>query len=71
VETHSYTNEETKKIILKEAFAQRRWKKEMEKLDMPFVGESLVILSDSGCKIWDCKLAIGQVVQTMCKKSVE
>ena len=33
-------------------------KKEMEKLDMPPVGEFLEILSDSGVKLWGCKLAI-------------
>ena len=30
----------------------------MEKLDIPPVGEFLEILSDSGCKLWGCKLAI-------------
>ncbi|WP_296342940.1 DsrE/DsrF/DrsH-like family protein [Winogradskyella sp.] len=30
----------------------------MEKLDMPPVAEFLEILSDSGCKLWGCKLAI-------------
>jgi peroxiredoxin family protein len=33
-------------------------KKEMEKLDMPPVGEFLEILSDSGCRLWACKLAM-------------
>jgi peroxiredoxin family protein len=41
-----------------EAFATRMMKKEMEKLDMPPVGEFLEILSDSGAKLWACKLAI-------------
>ncbi len=41
-----------------EAFATKMMKKEMEKLDMPPVGEFLEILSDSGCKLWGCKLAI-------------
>ena len=40
-----------------EAFATRMMKKEMEKLDMPPIGEFLEILSDSGCKLWACKLA--------------
>ena len=30
----------------------------MEKLDMPPVDEFLEILSDSGCKLWACKLAV-------------
>ena len=41
-----------------EAFATKMMKKEMEKLDMPPVGEFLEILSDSGAKLWGCKLAI-------------
>lgn len=41
-----------------EAFATKMMKKEMEKLDMPPVGEFLEILSDSGCKLWACKLAM-------------
>ncbi|HBK71856.1 MAG TPA: hypothetical protein DDZ39_09425 [Flavobacteriaceae bacterium] len=41
-----------------EAFATKMMKKEMEKLDMPPVDEFLEILSDSGCKLWACKLAI-------------
>jgi len=41
-----------------EALATKMMKKEMEKLDMPTVGEFLEILSDSGCKLWGCKLAI-------------
>ena len=41
-----------------EAFATKMMKKEMEKLDMPPVGEFLEILSDSGCKLWACKLAV-------------
>ena len=41
-----------------EAFATKMMKKEMEKLDMPPVGEFLEILSDSGVKLWACKLAI-------------
>ena len=41
-----------------EAFATKMMKKEMEKLDMPPVGEFLEILSDSGVKLWGCKLAI-------------
>jgi len=32
--------------------------KEMEKLDIPPVGEFLEILSDSGVKLWACKLAV-------------
>jgi peroxiredoxin family protein len=41
-----------------EALATKMMKKEMEKLDMPTVSEFLEILSDSGCKLWGCKLAI-------------
>ncbi len=41
-----------------EAFATKMMMKEMEKLDMPPVGEFLEILSDSGCKLWACKLAV-------------
>ena len=41
-----------------EALATRMMKKEMEKLDIPPVGEFLEILSDSGVKLWGCKLAV-------------
>ncbi len=41
-----------------EAIATKMMKKEMEKLDMPPVGEFLEILSDSGVKLWACKLAV-------------
>lgn len=41
-----------------EAMATKMMKKEMDKLDMPPVGEFLEILSDSGVKLWGCKLAI-------------
>jgi len=41
-----------------EAFATKMMMKEMEKLDMPPVGEFLEILSDSGVKLWACKLAV-------------
>ncbi len=41
-----------------EALATKMMKNEMEKLDMPPVGEFLEILSDSGCRLWACKLAI-------------
>lgn len=41
-----------------EAFATKMMKKEMDKLDMPSVPEFLEILSDSGVKLWGCKLAI-------------
>ena len=41
-----------------EALATKIMKKEMEKLDMPPVGEFLEILSDSGCRLWACKLAV-------------
>ncbi len=40
-----------------EAFATKMMKKEMDKLDMPEVPEFLEILSDSGVKMWACKLA--------------
>ncbi len=41
-----------------EALATKMMKKEMEKLDMPPVDEFLEILSDSGCGLWACKLAV-------------
>ncbi len=41
-----------------EAFASNRMKKEMERLDIPEVGEFLEILSASGVKLWACKLAM-------------
>lgn len=40
-----------------EAMATSMMKKEMEKLDLPDVPEFLEILSDSGVKMWGCKLA--------------
>ena len=41
-----------------EALATTMLKKEMDKLDMPGVGEFLEILSASGVKLWACKLAM-------------
>jgi peroxiredoxin family protein len=41
-----------------EALATSMMKKEMEKLDIPGVGEFLEILSASGVKLWACKLAM-------------
>lgn len=41
-----------------EALATKMMKSEMEKLDMPPIGEFLEILSDSGVKLWACKLAV-------------
>ena len=41
-----------------EAFASTMMKKEMERLDMPDVGEFLCLLKDSGVKLWACKLAM-------------
>ncbi len=41
-----------------EAFATTMMKKEMEKLDIPDVVEFVEILSDSGVKLWACKLAM-------------
>ncbi|WP_412985644.1 DsrE/DsrF/DrsH-like family protein [Pontimicrobium sp. IMCC45349] len=41
-----------------EALATKMMKKEMDKLDMPPVDEFLEILSDSGCGLWACKLAV-------------
>lgn len=41
-----------------EAFATKMMKKEMEKLDIPEVGEFLEILNASGTKLWACKLAM-------------
>lgn len=41
-----------------EALATSMMKKEMEKLDIPPVGEFMEILSASGAKLWACKLAM-------------
>ena len=41
-----------------EAFATSMMKKEMEKLDIPPVGEFIEILSASGARLWACKLAM-------------
>lgn len=41
-----------------EAFATNMMKKEMEKLDIPPVGEFIEILEASGAKLWACKLAM-------------
>jgi peroxiredoxin family protein len=41
-----------------EALATSMMKKEMEKLDIPPVGEFIEILSASGVKLWACKLAM-------------
>lgn len=41
-----------------EALATKMMKNEMEKLDIPPVGEFLEILSASGVKLWACKLAM-------------
>jgi len=41
-----------------EAIATKMMKKEMDKLDIPPVDEFIEILSDSGVKLWGCKLAI-------------
>lgn len=40
------------------AFASSLMKKEMEKLDIPPIGEFLELISDSGGKIYGCKLAM-------------
>lgn len=41
-----------------EAFATKMMKDEMEKLDIPPIGEFLEILNASGTKLWACKLAM-------------
>jgi peroxiredoxin family protein len=41
-----------------EAVATKMMKNEMEKLDIPEVGEFLDILTSSGAKLWACKLAM-------------
>ena len=41
-----------------ESFATHAMKKEMEKMDIPPVGEFLEILDASGAKLWACKLAM-------------
>lgn len=41
-----------------EALASKMMKGKMEKLDIPPVDEFLEILSDSGVKLWACKLAM-------------
>ena len=41
-----------------EALATRMMKGEMEKLDIPPVGEFLEMLNASGSKLWACRLAM-------------
>ena len=41
-----------------EAFATKMMKSEMDKLDIPPVGEFLEMLTASGTKLWACKLAM-------------
>ena len=41
-----------------EALATKMMKSEMEKLDIPPVGEFLEMLTASGTKLWGCKLAL-------------
>jgi len=41
-----------------EAFATKMMKDEMEKLDIPPVGEFLEMLNAAGTKLWGCKLAM-------------
>lgn len=41
-----------------EALATTMMKKEMDKIDMPGVEEFLEILSDSGVRMWACRLAM-------------
>jgi peroxiredoxin family protein len=41
-----------------EALATKMMKSEMEKLDLPSVGEFLELLTTSGVKMWACKLAM-------------
>ena len=41
-----------------EALATKMMKREMEKLNIPPVGEFLEILTASGVKLWACKLAM-------------
>lgn len=41
-----------------ESFATTMMKREMDKLDIPGVGEFLEILTASGVKLWACKLAM-------------
>lgn len=41
-----------------EGLATKMMKKEMDKLDLPPVGEFLEILNASGAKLWACKLAM-------------
>lgn len=41
-----------------ESFATSMMKKEIDRLDLPPVSEFLEILSNSGCKLWACKLAM-------------
>ncbi len=40
------------------AFATSLMKKEMDKLDIPPIGEFLELVSDSGGKLYGCKLAM-------------
>lgn len=41
-----------------EALATKMMKADMEKLDIPPIDEFLEILSDSGVRLWACKLAV-------------
>ena len=41
-----------------EAFATKMMMKEMDKLDIPPVGEFIEIMAASGVKMWACKLAV-------------
>ncbi len=41
-----------------EALASNMMKRRMEQMDIPPVGEFLEILSDSGVRLWACKLAV-------------
>ncbi len=40
------------------AFATSMMKKEMEKLDIPPVGEFIEMISDAGCKMYACKATV-------------
>ena len=40
------------------AFATRMMKKEIEKLDIPPVGEFITLIHDSGCEIYACKATV-------------
>lgn len=48
-----------------EAFATSMMKKEMEKLDIPPIGEFIEMIRDAGCEIYACKATVDMFHLTM------